>query len=60
VSKRIGDCKSIQELLDIYKMYPQFKETLKSEYETQKRRILINDQVSNQLLNQKTIQNGIE
>jgi len=42
VSARIGDCKSIQELLSLYKEYPQFKEVLKPEYEQQKRTILIN------------------
>ena len=36
VSARIGDCKSIQELLSLYKEYPQFKEVLKPEYEIQK------------------------
>jgi len=58
VSKRIGDCKSIQELLDLYKEFPAFKETLKPEFEQQKRRLLINQDVVNQLATQKINQNG--
>ena len=58
VSKRIGDCKSIQELLDLYKEFPAFKESLKPEFEQQKRRLLINQDVVNQLATQKINQNG--
>lgn len=58
VSNRIGDCRSIQELLDLYKLYPQFKEVLKPEFEQQKRTILINQDVTTQLANQSIIQNG--
>lgn len=58
VSNRIGDCKSIQELLDLCKQYPQFKEVLKPEFEQQKRTILINQDATTQLANQSVIQNG--
>ena len=58
VSNRIGDCRSIQELLDLYKQYPQFKEILKPEFEQQKRTILINQDATTQLANQTIIQNG--
>ena len=59
VSARIGDCKSIQELLSLYKEYPQFKVVLQSEFEQQKRRILINEDVSKELSNLKQSSNGI-
>ena len=58
VSERIGECKTIKELLDLYQEYPQFKDALKPEFEQQKRTILINQDVTNQLAKQKIIQNG--
>ena len=60
VSARIGDCKSIQELLSLYKEYPQFKEVLKPEYEQQKRTILINQEVITTLATQKASSNGTD
>lgn len=58
VSERINRCATIQELLELYKQYPQFKEVLKPEYEQQKRRILIQQDVSTQLANKKISPNG--
>lgn len=58
ISIRIGDCKSIKELLELYKQYPQFKEVLQPDFEKQKRTILINQEVANQLTNQKINENG--
>ncbi len=58
VSVRISECRTIQELLDLYKQFPQFKEALKPEFEQQKRSILINQQVHVELANQKTNSNG--
>lgn len=58
VSVRISDCRTIQELLDLYKQFPQFKEALKPEFEQQKRSILINQQVNSELVNQKINENG--
>ena len=58
LSNKINDCKSIAELLELYKLYPQFKEVLKPEFEQQKRSILINQEVTNKLVNQPIIQNG--
>lgn len=49
VSGRIGDCKSIQELLNLYQLFPQYKEVLKPEFEQRKRQILIQQEVRNQL-----------
>lgn len=60
ISQRIGECKSIQELLSLYNLHPRFKEVLQSEFESQKRRILINNQVEMQLANQKNNQNGTD
>jgi len=41
VSERIGECRSIQDLLSLYKMFPQYQETLRSEFERQKRQLII-------------------
>ena len=58
VSKRINECRSIQELLDMYKQYPQFREVLKPEFEQQKKSILIKQEGNTQLSNQKINTNG--
>lgn len=58
ISERINESKSIQELLDLYKMYPQFNEPLQKEYESQKRRIQVNQEVKTQLAHQKISTNG--
>ena len=57
ISARIGGCKTIKELLDLYQEYPEFKEVLRPEFEDQKRAI-INNEVVTQLANQKINQNG--
>lgn len=59
ISLRINDCKSIQELLELYKQHPQFKVVLQSEFEQQKKRLLINEDVSKELSNLKQSSNGI-
>lgn len=59
VNERIGDTRSIQELLQLYHTYPQFQEALKPEFEQQKRRILINHDVSHQQADQPVSANGI-
>ena len=41
VSERIGECKSVQDLLSLYKMFPQYQEILRSEFERQKRQLII-------------------
>ena len=51
VAARIGDCTSIQELLSLYKIFPQYKEVLKPEFEQRKRQILIHQEVEPQLSN---------
>lgn len=58
VSTRINECISIQELLDLYKQHPQFKDALKPEFETRKRYLLISQDATNTIANQKTSSNG--
>jgi hypothetical protein len=60
ISHRINECRSISELLKLYTDHPQFKEVLKPEFETRKRQILINQNVSNILANQQTSSNGTD
>ncbi len=59
VTGRIGDCKSIQELLSLYQIFPQYKEVLKPEFEQRKKQILIGQEVGKQLTDpQNFIPNG--
>lgn len=60
VTGRINDCKSIGELLQLYKTYPQYKESLKPEFEQRKRQIIISEEVKTQLANQPIIANGTD
>jgi hypothetical protein len=41
VNTKIGSCKSIQELLTLYRMYPQYQEVLKKGYEQKKRELIL-------------------
>ena len=41
ITGRIGECKSIEELLTLYKMFPQFQGALQGEYERRKRELII-------------------
>lgn len=58
VSQRIGDCKSVDELLSLYRQFPEFKASLQDEYETRKRQLIINHEVKQQLSNQTISKNG--
>lgn len=60
VNDRINDCKTLQELLNIYYAYPKFSMTLQKEFEAQKKRLQIHQQVQTELANQKTNPNGTE
>jgi hypothetical protein len=42
ITGRIGECKSIEELLTLYKMFPQYQRALKLEFEKRKRELVIN------------------
>ncbi len=59
VQNRIGDCTSIQELLEIYKSFPEFRAVLKPEFEKRKRQILLGQEVQTQLANEKIHFNGV-
>ena len=58
LSNRISECKSIQELINLYNQHPEYKDLLKPEFEQQKKRLLINQNVQQQLSNQKINTNG--
>ena len=58
VSQRIGDTASIQELLALYQLYPQFKTVLQNEYEEKKRKIMLQQPVQPELSNHQTSSNG--
>jgi len=59
VTTRINDCKSINELLNLYNLFPQYKEVLKPDFEKRKRTILITqDNAKQDLVNQNFSQNG--
>jgi hypothetical protein len=58
VSQRIGEVTSIQELLRLYEQYPQFQQTLKPEFEQQKRRIIVNREVTKQIADEPVSLNG--
>ena len=58
VSRRIGGIASIKELLALFNEFPQYKESLKPEYETRKRQIMINQNVQQDLSQQKINSHG--
>ena len=60
ISKRISDTVSIKDLLALFQQYPQYRESLKPEFEQRKRQIIINQEVQNQLANQPIITNGTD
>jgi hypothetical protein len=60
VTYRIGETKSIKELLDLYQTFPQYKQVLKPEFELRKRQILINQVAQTDLNNLKTAKNGTD
>jgi hypothetical protein len=41
ITNRISECKSIQDVLTLYKMYPQYQQELKPELEQRKRELII-------------------
>jgi hypothetical protein len=41
VIQRINDCKSLNELLEVYKQHPEYKKALLPEFEIQKRKLLV-------------------
>jgi len=47
VSERIGSCLSMDELLTLYKMFPQYQEVLNTEFKQRKRELVITPPSSN-------------
>lgn len=58
VSVRINECKTLNELLQIFNLFPQFKQSLLPEFEQRKREIILEKGVGTELTNQKINQNG--
>lgn len=58
VSIRINDCKTIQELLDVYHKHPEYNAALQPEFEQKKRSILIAKEVQKELAHQNFSTNG--
>jgi hypothetical protein len=59
LSNRITECKTVQDLINLYHQHPEYKDVLKPEFEQRKRQILINQEVVTELINQKKSSNGI-
>lgn len=61
ITGRIGECKSIEELLTLYKMFPQFHGALKLEFEQRKRELVINrlNDDKEELINSGIHKNGV-
>jgi hypothetical protein len=60
VSQRIADCMSINDLLHLYRIFPQYKEVLKADFEQRKRQIIINQQIQTDLTKPETLSsNGV-
>lgn len=58
VSDRIGECKTIKELLAIYYRYPQYQDVLKPDYEAQK--IKLHPQIGNTTISPSPVHpNGV-
>lgn len=51
ITATIYNCNTINELLQLYNSYPQFKESLKPEFEQRKRQILIQNEIADQVNN---------
>ena len=61
MTERIQNCKSVPELLTLYKMFPQYQESLKPEFEKRKRELVVSftdKEALVHLTNLKASQNG--
>jgi hypothetical protein len=58
VSERINDCRSLSELLQLYKQFPQYNGSLQSAFEQRKRHLIINQGVKDQLTHLPINNNG--
>jgi hypothetical protein len=60
IHNRISECKSMQELLTLYKMFPQFQQSLKPEFENKKRKLIITSEDERKSIIQSPLhKNGI-
>ena len=59
VMNRINGCASLSELLQVYKDFPQYKQSLLTEFENRKRQLIINQEIQTQLTNQPINSNGV-
>jgi hypothetical protein len=60
ITGRIGECKSIEELLRLYKMFPQYQELLRQEFEKQKQYIIqASSDKRKEIAHIKTSSNGL-
>jgi hypothetical protein len=58
VDRKIGECKTVRELLDLYKQHLEYRDILKPAFEQRKKQILIHQEVVSELTNQKIHTNG--
>lgn len=58
VTGRINGCKSLNELLQVYRHYPQYHKTLLPAFEQRKKQIILTAKSDTPLVNQQTIQDG--
>jgi hypothetical protein len=58
ISARIGECQTIDELINLYKQYPASQQALKAEFQQQKRAILLKSEETNSLTIPKLHPNG--
>jgi hypothetical protein len=58
ISERINDCRSIQELLDLYKQFPQYREARKAEFEQHKRKLILQQETTSVITNKSFNPNG--
>ena len=58
VTTRINGCKTLNELLQVYKEYPQFKQSLLTEFENRKRHLILNHNSQTQLPKESINENG--
>jgi hypothetical protein len=49
VASRIGECRSMKDLLDLYFKFPQYQSSLRSRFTDQKIRIMVTEEVRRQL-----------
>lgn len=58
ITERIGACKSVGELLDLYKQHLEYRDILKPMFEQRKRQIMVHEDVVSELVHQKIHTNG--